>query len=167
MRLPGRDDPRALPAAAAARGLEDTWSRIEDGSPGWIVLAFVLTFGMFGGYVAMFRGVFGHVERVRGSRESYLITMAALAASRIFAAGGAGGLVLQAWALRQAGMRRREVADKTISFLVLTYFPYAAAVVICGFGLELGIFPGEAPLTMTAVPAVIALITGLSSLSRR
>ena len=116
-------------------GLEDTWNRIEDGSPGWIVLAFVLTFGMFGGYVAMFRGVFGHVERI-GWRESYLITMAALAASRIFAAGGAGGLVLQAWALRQAGMRKREVADKTISFLVLTYFPYAAAVVICGFGLE-------------------------------
>ena len=43
-------------------GLEDTWERIEDGSPGWIVLAFVLTFGMFGGYVAMFRGVFGHVR---------------------------------------------------------------------------------------------------------
>ena len=46
-------------------GLEDTWNRIEDGSPGWIVLAFVLTFGMFGGYVAMFRGVFGHVEADR------------------------------------------------------------------------------------------------------
>ena len=84
-------------------GLEDTWSRIEDGSPGWIVLAFVLTFGMFGGYVEMFRGVFGHVDRI-GRRESYLITMAGLAASRIFAAGGAGGLVLQAWALRQAGL---------------------------------------------------------------
>jgi len=145
-------------------GLEDTWNRIEDGSPGWIVLAFVLTFGMFGGYVAMFRGVFGHVERI-GWRESYLITMAALAASRIFAAGGAGGLVLQAWALRQAGMAKREVADKTISFLVLTYFPYAAAVVICGFGLRLGIFPGEAPFTMTVIPAVIALILmGLTSL---
>ena len=50
-------------------GLEDTWNRIEDGSPGWIVLAFLLTFGMFGGYVAMFRGVFGHVERI-GWRES-------------------------------------------------------------------------------------------------
>ena len=145
-------------------GLEDTWNRIEDGSPGWIVLAFVLTFGMFGGYVAMFRGVFGHVERI-GWRESYEITMAALAASRLFAAGGAGGLVLQAWALRQAGMPKREVADKTISFLVLTYLPYATAVVICGFGLELGLFPGEAPLTMTAVPAVIALfLMGLCSL---
>jgi uncharacterized protein (TIRG00374 family) len=138
-------------------GLEDTWSRIEDGSPGWIALAFVLTFGMFGGYVAMFTGVFGHIDRI-GWRESYLITMAGLAASRIFAAGGAGGLVLQAWALRQAGMRRREVADKTISFLVLTYLPYAAAVIVCGFGLRLGILPGEAPLTMTVVPAVIALL---------
>ena len=145
-------------------GLEDTWNRIEDGSPGWIVLAFGLTFGMFGGYVAMFRGVFGHVERI-GWRESYLITMAGLAASRIFAAGGAGGLVLQAWALRQAGMRKREVADKTISFLVLTYFPYAAAVIIFGLGLWLGIFPGEAPFTMTVIPAVIALILmGLTSL---
>ncbi len=53
-------------------------------------------------------------------------------------------------------MRKREVADKTISFLVLTYFPYAAAVVLCGLGLRLGIFPGEAPLTMTVLPAVIA-----------
>jgi uncharacterized protein (TIRG00374 family) len=138
-------------------GLNDTWKRIEDGSPGWIVLAFVLTFGMFGGYVAMFVGVFGHVKRI-GWRESYLITMAGLAASRIFAAGGAGGLVLQAWALRAAGMRKREVADKTISFLVLTYGVYAATVVICGYGLRLGLFPGPAPLTMTAVPATIALI---------
>ena len=87
-------------------GLEDTWNRIEDGSPGWILLAFLLTFGMFAGYVAMFTGVFGHIERI-GWRESYLITMAGLAASRIFAAGGAGGLVLQAWALRQAGMAKR------------------------------------------------------------
>jgi uncharacterized protein (TIRG00374 family) len=138
-------------------GLDDTWHRIESGSPLWMVLAFLLTFGMFAGYVAMFRGVFGHVDRI-GWRESYLITMAGLAASRIFAAGGAGGLVLQAWALRQAGMAKREVADKTISFLVLTYFPYAAAVVICGLGLRIGIFPGEAPITMTLIPAIIALI---------
>jgi uncharacterized protein (TIRG00374 family) len=140
-------------------GLEDTWNRIEDGSPAWIGLAFVLTFGMFGGYVEMFRGVFGKAgEGVIGRRESYLITMAGLAASRIFAAGGAGGLVLQAWALRQAGLKKRVVADKTISFLVLTYCPYAAAVILCGFGLRIGLFPGEAPFTMTVIPAVIAVI---------
>ncbi len=40
-------------------------------------------------------------------------------------------------------MRKRKVADKTISFLVLTYFPYAAAVIIFGLGLRLGISPGR------------------------
>ena len=114
---------------------------------------------MFGGYVAMFRGVFGKVQTDRiGWNESYLITMAGLAASRIFAAGGAGGLVLQAWALRQAGLPKRTVADKTISFLVLTYFPYAAAVIVCGLGLRIGLFPGQAPFTMTVIPAVVAVI---------
>ena len=31
-------------------------------------------------------------------------------------------------------------------------------MIVCGFGLRFGIFPGEAPFTMTVVPAVIALI---------
>jgi uncharacterized protein (TIRG00374 family) len=148
-------------------GLDDTWHRIENGSPYWMFLALVFTGGMFGGYVMMFRGVFARAEggaRI-GWRESYQITLAGLAASRIFAAGGAGGLVLTAWALRRAGMRKRLVADKTLSFLILTYFPYVAALIVAGLGLRLGIFPGEAPFGLTVVPAVfavIALAIGLS-----
>jgi uncharacterized protein (TIRG00374 family) len=140
-------------------GLDDTWARIERGRPLWMLAALVFTFGMFGGYVAMFRGVFvrAGVRRLDW-RASYQITMAGLAASRLFAAGGAGGLVLTAWALRRSGMRKRTVADKTISFLVLTYFPYAVAVVVCGFGLHFGLFSGPAPLSLTFVPAVIALL---------
>jgi uncharacterized protein (TIRG00374 family) len=141
-------------------GLQDTWHRIEDGSPWWMLLALLFTLGMFGGYVMMFRGVFGRAEtRQRiGWRESYQITMAGLAASRIFAAGGAGGLVLMAWALRRAGMRRREVADKTLSFLILTYFPYVVALIVCGLGLRLGLFPGPDPFGLTVVPAILAVI---------
>jgi uncharacterized protein (TIRG00374 family) len=141
-------------------GLEDTWHRIENGSPYWMFFALVFTAGMFGGYVMMFRGVFARAEGgvPIGWRESYQITMAGLAASRIFAAGGAGGLVLTAWALRRAGMRKRMVADKTLSFLILTYFPYIAALTICGLGLRIGIFPGEAPFGLTVVPAAFALI---------
>jgi uncharacterized protein (TIRG00374 family) len=148
-------------------GLEDTWHRIEDGSPYWMFWALAFTAGMFGGYVMMFRGVFVRApggERI-GWRESYQITMAGLAASRIFAAGGAGGLVLTAWALRRAGMRKRMVADTTLSFLILTYFPYVAALIVAGLGLRLGIFPGDAPFGLTVVPAVfafIALAIGLS-----
>ena len=46
-------------------GLEDTWNRIEDGSPVWLALALLFTVGMFGGYVAMFRGVFARARRER------------------------------------------------------------------------------------------------------
>jgi uncharacterized membrane protein YbhN (UPF0104 family) len=141
-------------------GLQDTWHRIEDGSPWWMLLALAFTAGMFGGYVLMFRGVFVRApggERI-GWRESYQITMAGLAASRIFAAGGAGGLVLTAWALRRAGMRRRVVADMTLTFLILTYLPYVIAVIVCGYGLRLGLFPGPDPFGLTVVPATLGVI---------
>ena len=39
-------------------------------------------------------------------RASYQITMASLAATRLFAAGGAGGIALTAWALRRSGWSR-------------------------------------------------------------
>jgi uncharacterized membrane protein YbhN (UPF0104 family) len=148
-------------------GLEDTWERIEQGSPYWTFLALLFTVGMFGGYVMMFRGVFvraGGGARI-GWRESYQITMAGLAASRIFAAGGAGGLVLTAWALRRSGMRNRRVADTTVSFLILTYIPYIGALIICGFGLRFGLFPGDDPFGVTVVPAVLALIIAVIGFS--
>ena len=85
-------------------GLEDTWKRIEDGSPYWMIVAVLFGVGMFFGYVAMFRGIFLRAGSARIDwRASYQITMAGLAASRNFAAGGAGGLVLTAWALRRSG----------------------------------------------------------------
>jgi uncharacterized protein (TIRG00374 family) len=145
-------------------GLQDTWHRIENGSPYWMIAALVFTVGMFAGYVAMFRGVFlragaGNDYGVRIDwRASYEITMAGLAASRLFAAGGAGGLVLQAWALRRAGMPRRRVADTTISFLILTYIPYVLAVIVCGIGLRVGLFEGPAPFALTVVPVIVGLI---------
>jgi hypothetical protein len=40
----------------------------------------------------------------------------------------------------------------------MTYSPYAFAVIVCGFGLYLGVFQGDAPFSMTVVPAVAALI---------
>ena len=140
-------------------GFRDTWHRIENGSPWWIFVALLFGCGMFGGYVAMFRGIFLRAGATRIDwKASYQITMAGLAASRIFAAGGAGGLVLTAWALRRSGMRKRLVADKTLTFLILTYLPYMAALIICGLGLRVGIFNGSAPFGLTVVPAAIAVI---------
>lgn len=147
-------------------GLEDTWHRIERGNPVWLVVALGCTIGMFGGYVFLFQGIFGNAcPRRLGVRESYEITMAALAATRLFSAGGAGGLILIAWALRRAGMARQRVADRTISFLVLTYLVYTGALIVFGFALHFGLLPGPDPFAITFVPAVLALIVTAVGLS--
>ena len=138
--------------------LEKKGKDIGQGDPWWLAGAFVFTIGSFGGYVAMFRGVFiGDGTRI-DLRASYQITMAGLAATRLFAAGGAGGIALTAWALRRAGMDRRKVADKTLAFLILTYAVYFAALVIVGFGLYFGLLSGPAPFGITVVPAIFALV---------
>jgi uncharacterized protein (TIRG00374 family) len=139
-------------------GLEDTWERIERGDPLWLFVALVFTFGMFAGSVVLFHAVFVRPGLPIDLRASYLITMAGLAASRIFGAGGAGGIVLQAWALRRAGMARREIADETLAFLILQYAIYLVALVVLGLGLRSGILAGPAPIGMTLVPAVLALL---------
>ena len=63
--------------------------------------------------------------------------------------------MLTAWALRRSGMSARQVADKSVSFLVLTYGVYAIALLVFGLGLRFGVLPGSAPFGVTIVPALI------------
>jgi uncharacterized membrane protein YbhN (UPF0104 family) len=88
--------------------------------------------------------------------------MAGLAATRLFAAGGAGGIALTAWALRRSGMGTRTVACRMIAFLALLYGVYMAALVVDGLGLYLGVFEGPAPFAITVVPAIFG--TGVIAL---
>jgi uncharacterized membrane protein YbhN (UPF0104 family) len=140
-------------------GLEDTWKRIEDGDPWWLGAAAAFVIASFGGYVVQFVGVFGPgAPRRLTAWEAYQVTMAALAATRLFAAAGAGGLALQAWAMRRSGMSRGMVADRTITFIAVQYAMYVAALVVFGLGLRAGIFPGEAPFGVTVVPAIFGIV---------
>ena len=90
----------------------------------------------FGSYVALFRGVIGEHRCTSSWSESYQITMAGLAATRLFSAGGAGGIVLTYWALRKAGMQRRQSAARMVAFLVLLYAVYMLAVIVFGILLR-------------------------------
>jgi uncharacterized protein (TIRG00374 family) len=136
--------------------IEDALGRIDDGDPLWIGIAIAFNVAAFAAYVALFKGVVaGNVIRLSVS-ESYQITMAGLAASRLFSAGGAGGILLTYWALRKAGMERRRSACRMIAFLVLQYSVYLVALVVFGILLRTGVLPGEAPLSVTIVPAALA-----------
>jgi uncharacterized protein (TIRG00374 family) len=137
-------------------GLEDALAKIEEGEPLWIGLALVFNLFAFGAYVALFRGVVGERVLHLDWRESYQITMAGLAATRLFSAGGAGGIVLTYWALRKAGMERRQSACRMTAFLVLLYTIYLLALVIFGVLLRTGVLPGDSPLSLTVIPAAIS-----------
>ncbi len=93
-----------------------------------------------------------------GWRESYEITMAGLVATRLFAAAGAGGVALTAWALRRSGMEPRLVACRMVAFMVLLYVIYAGSLLLDGIGLGIGLFPGGGSFAITIVPAIVAAV---------
>jgi uncharacterized protein (TIRG00374 family) len=148
-------------------GLRETWNRIQHGNGWWLALAALLEVCSFLGYIALFRAVFVRGDSRIGWRASYQITMAGLAATRLFASAGAGGIALTAWALRRSGLEARVVACRIIAFLALLYGVYMGALVVVGLGLYFGIFPGSNPFAITVVPAifgavVIAIFLGVS-----
>jgi uncharacterized protein (TIRG00374 family) len=137
-------------------GLEDAVEKMQEGEWQWFVVAVGFNVLAFGSYVALFRGVIGENLVHLDWRESYQITMAGLAASRVLSAGGAGGVVLSYWALRKAGMKRTEAAMRMVAFLVLLYAFYVIAVIVFGILLETGVLAGPNPVSMTIIPAAIA-----------
>src|SRR3954452_16769889 len=137
-------------------GLSETWHRIREGDPWWLAVALAFEVLSFGGYVWLFRTVFVRGEGRIGWRESYQITMAGLAATRLFAAAGAGGIALTAWALRRSGMAARTVAVRMVAFISLLYAVYMGALILIGLGLRTGALPGGGPFAITVVPAIFA-----------
>jgi uncharacterized membrane protein YbhN (UPF0104 family) len=144
-------------------GVGTTVHRIEGGDSWWIAIGVFLELLSFAGYVVLFRSVFvprmgaPHAQPI-GWGASYEITMAGLAATRLFAAAGAGGVALTAWALRRSGMEPRLVACRMVAFMVLLYVIYAGSLLIDGLGLGIGLFPGGGSFAITIVPALAAAV---------
>lgn len=140
-------------------GVKQAYERVSDGDHVWLAVALALELCSIASYIALFHGIHVPPGSPLRHRDSYLITMAGLAATRLFAAGGAGGVALTAWALRRSGMERREVAERMIAFLVVLYGVYVVAMLVCGVGLRTGLLPGSAPFGLTVVPAIVSGVT--------
>jgi uncharacterized protein (TIRG00374 family) len=97
---------------------------------------------------------------------SYDIAMSELAANSLLPAGGAGGLALGVWALRQAGMPTGHIARRTVAFFVVTSAANFVTLVLVGVGVFLGLVPGSGSWVLTLVPALITalgmVLVGLS-----
>jgi uncharacterized protein (TIRG00374 family) len=142
-------------------GLDDAVKKLGNAVWYWIVIAIAANVAAFGAYTMLFRGILGGVQasdvkRRLDLRASYQITMAGLAATRLFSAAGAGGIILTYWALRKAGLPRRRSACRMVAFLVLLYGVYLIALIVFGILMRTGVLPGEDPLGGTVVPAAVA-----------
>ena len=137
-------------------GFSGALAKLGDADPVWIAVAIAFNVVAFATYVALFKAVVGGKALRLTWAETYEINMAGLAATLIFSAAGAGGVVLTYWALRKAGMRRRDVARRMVAFLTLHYAFYPIALIVFGVLLRTGVLNGEHSVELTIIPAAVA-----------
>jgi uncharacterized membrane protein YbhN (UPF0104 family) len=89
-------------------------------------------------------------------RASIEIPLAGIAAIRLLAAAGAGGVAVTVWALRRAGMAPRVIACRLAANYSIQYSLYLLAMVVSGFGLWTGAFAGGGPTALTLIPAILS-----------
>jgi uncharacterized protein (TIRG00374 family) len=137
-------------------GLSGAMSKLGDAEPIWIGVAIAFNIVAYATYIALFKAVVGGDALRLHWRETYEINMAGVAATLLFSAGGAGGVALTYWALRKAGMRRRDVARRMVAFITLHYAFYPFALIVFGLLLRTGVLNGADSIELTIIPAGVA-----------
>jgi uncharacterized protein (TIRG00374 family) len=139
-------------AISALPGLDEVRQRLEHTEPVWVGALVLAELGSCAGYLLVFRETF--CTQMPWSL-SYDIAMAELAANSLLPAGGAGGLALGVWALRQAGMPTGRIARRTVAFFIVTSAANFFALIVVGLAVFAGLLAGRGSAVLTLVPAVI------------
>ena len=150
-------------AITALPGLDKVEARLADADPVWVVAVALAEVGSCLGYLLVFHATF--CSQMSWGL-SYDIAMSEQAANSLLPTGGAGGLALGVWSLREAGMPTAHIARRTVAFFVITSAANFFALTVVGIGVFLGIIAGRGSAVLTLVPALItafgALLAGLS-----
>ena len=139
-------------------GLNQTWGRLERGNPLWLLVAAGLEVLSVASYAVLFRTVFARGFPRLTWRASIEIPLAGIAAIRLLAAAGAGGVAVTVWALRRAGMAPRLIACRMAATYSIQYSLYLLALLVTGLGLYTGAFAGEGPDSLTLLAALFGAV---------
>ena len=137
-------------------GLGDALGRLDEADPTWIAIAIGFNVLAYATYIALFKAVVGGDALRLTWGETYEINMAGVAGTLLFSAGGAGGIAVTYWALRKAGMSRRDVARRMVAFVSLHYAFYPIALIVFGILLRTGVLNGKSSVELTIIPAAVA-----------
>jgi uncharacterized protein (TIRG00374 family) len=142
--------------------LEELVQRVERGDPAWLAAGVGLEIVSFGGYVVL-TYVVHHPRAPRLNwATSTELTLAGVVATRVFSAGGAGGIAFTGWALHRAGMSVRTAARQLTAFMILLYSVYIAALLFGGVLVVTGALPDVPTLLGVVAMVVGGLVTALA-----
>jgi uncharacterized membrane protein YbhN (UPF0104 family) len=136
----------------AVPGLQTAAHRLSDAAPGWVFAGIVFELLSCVGYMLLFDLVFGRIGRRLVTR----LSLSELAVNSVVSVSGLAGLALGAWVLRSRGVSVERIAKRTVLIFVLTSAVSAAAVVLIGVPMWLGLLPGSRNALLTLLPALIA-----------
>jgi uncharacterized protein (TIRG00374 family) len=136
----------------AVPGLRTAAHRISDANPGWVLAGIGFELLSCVGYMVLFDLVFGRIGRRLVTR----LSLSELAVNSVVSVSGLAGLALGAWVLRTRGVSVERIAKRTVLIFVLTSAVSAAAVVVIGVPMWLGLLPGSTNPLLTLLPALIA-----------
>ena len=143
-------------AVGSLPGLGTLRARFAQAEPLFLGLVCLLKLASSMSNVVAFRDVF--CPRM-GWRFSYQLGMAEQATNVVLPTGGAGGLALGAWALRQGGMSTEHIGRRSVAFFVLTSIPNFACAAVLGPLLLTGLFSGHVPVLPTVILSALAWAT--------
>jgi uncharacterized membrane protein YbhN (UPF0104 family) len=148
----------ALAFVAAAHGRELVHPLDRALHLNWqlVALAAGLEAASVAGYVLLLHRVVARVDSRLRLKDSYDITLGGAAATRLLPTAGLGGAAVTVWALRARGVRSSEIAERVLSFLLLLYAVYIAALLGCGALVASGAVAVPQGRTLGIVGAAIA-----------
>jgi uncharacterized membrane protein YbhN (UPF0104 family) len=146
-------------------GLEEIPHQLAGADAGWISAALILELVSTACFALVFHGVY---DRRPSKRTSTSMSMAVQGMNIVLPSGGAGGLAVGAVLLDRAGVPRSFAASRTVALFLITSLVSFVAVVVAGVGVASGLLAGEAPLALTLLPglAALLLIVGVFALPR-
>jgi uncharacterized membrane protein YbhN (UPF0104 family) len=151
--------------------LEQAFRRLEHVRWQWILGAVALELFSEAGYVQSWRAIVDPDRLLAtegGARTATRVAWAQLAGGIVIPGGSVASIGVGAWILRRFGMPATTIAERQLNLSFLNTAVDALALVICGFGLAIGVFSGRQNPFLTWLPAAVgcAGIAGALLLAR-
>ncbi len=149
----------ALLVVKVIPGLESAFEDLKNVSIEWVVFALAIETISEVGYVISWRGILDPENllagRTRGVGLGARVAWAQLGGGMIIPGGTVASMGVGGWFLHRLGMSMEGVAERQFVLMFLNSTIDGLAIIFFGVGLAIGVFPGEASLALTLLPAAV------------